>query len=372
MRFPHGFVTFSPSERGLYRRPDAVSVWFGRAWLNPSGSNQNNIRSAAGTPLDSGRFRRAPLRFRKKRSADQYCCLDCQNLYAVCHSRRRLLSLLLAIGAGYYAAQQFLHQYRHQQADFARPRLAQARQPVRACLRPGKTDPGGRRGADAGALQRRGQGAGCKTVGRHREFRIGAAARLRRVLREERVVVPAGGRGRQGHRPARSGRAPDRDHGRRSLDPRPDRRAGDRTCRRQARSGQARQHRTPLQPDQPDGRERPEQGDGDLLLARTRQRQAFDRCRPARLHRVQAEARLQRARTRQGRHRRDPAGRDRPQFRRPVQRARPADRPGSDRQRGICDRAGRRDRQRHRHRRHRAGDSLDGAAFGARSSSRCS
>ena len=59
-------------------------------------------------------------------------------------------------------------------------------------------------------------------------------------------------------------------------------------------------------------------------------------------------------------------------FAEPVQRARPADRPGSDRQRGICDRAGRRDRQRHRHRPHRARDPLDGAAFGARSSSRCS
>jgi hypothetical protein len=42
---------------------------------------------------------------------------------------------------------------------------------------------------------------------------------------------------------------PDRDHGRRSLDPRPDRRAGDRACRRQARTGQARQYRTALQPD---------------------------------------------------------------------------------------------------------------------------
>ena len=56
----------------------------------------------------------------------------------------------------------------------------------------------------------------------------------------------------------------------------------------------------------------------------------------------------------------------------PVQRAGAADRPGSDRQRGIFDRAGRRDRQRCRDRPHRPRDSLDGAAFRARSSSRCS
>ena len=257
----------------------------------------------------------------------------------------------------------FRHQHRHQQADFARPRLAQARQSVRARVRPRKTDSRRRRGADARTRQRREQGAGRKTLRRHHAFRIGAAAGFRRVLRKERAVVPAGGRSRQGRRPARSRRPPDRDHGRRSLDPRPDRRAGDRACRRQARAGQARQYRTALQPDQPDGRGHPEQGNGDVLLARTRQRQAFDRFRPPRLHRVQAEARLQRARTRQGCDRRDPAGRDRSQFCGPIQRAGAADRPGSDRQRGIFDRAGRRDRQRCRNRPHRARDSLDGAAF---------
>ena len=47
----------------------------------------------------------------------------------------------------------------------------------------------------------------------------------------------------QGHRAARIGSAPDRDHGRRSLDPRSDRGAGNRPCRRQARAGQARQCR---------------------------------------------------------------------------------------------------------------------------------
>ena len=45
-----------------------------------------------------------------------------------------------------------------------------------------------------------------KTRRRHQAFRIGAAAGFRRVLRKERAVVPAGGRSRQGRRPARSRR----------------------------------------------------------------------------------------------------------------------------------------------------------------------
>ena len=46
-----------------------------------------------------------------------------------------------------------------------------------------------------------------------------------------------------------------------------------------------------------------------------------------------------------------------------IRRPGAADRPGSDRQRGILDRAGRRDRQRHRHRAGGAVHPLDGAAF---------
>jgi hypothetical protein len=37
---------------------------------------KNNIRSAHGTPIDSGRFRHA-VNIRKKKCADKYCCLDC-------------------------------------------------------------------------------------------------------------------------------------------------------------------------------------------------------------------------------------------------------------------------------------------------------
>ena len=37
---------------------------------------KNNIRSAGGTPLDSGRFRQAH-NIRKKRCADKYCRIDC-------------------------------------------------------------------------------------------------------------------------------------------------------------------------------------------------------------------------------------------------------------------------------------------------------
>ena len=56
------------------------------------------------------------------------------------------------------------------------------------------------------------------------------------------------------------------------------------------------------------------------------------RFRQARLHRIQAEGRLQRARARQGSHRRDPAGGQGTEFRRRVWRARAADRTDSDRQ----------------------------------------
>ena len=80
--------------------------------------------------------------------------------------------------------------------------------------------------------------------------------------------------GRRVHRPVREGGAADRDHGGRSLDPRPDRGARDRPCRRQARRGQARQHGASLQPDRADRRERPEQGNRQFLLARAHQRPA--------------------------------------------------------------------------------------------------
>ena len=94
------------------------------------------------------------------------------------------------------------------------------------------------------------------------------------------------------------------------------------------------------------------------------QRQAADRFRPARLHRVQADPRLSSAGARQGRHRCDPPGRRRSRNFRRIRRPGPADRPGSDRQRRIRHRSGRRDRQRHRHGGGRAGHSLAGAAFG--------
>ena len=67
-------------------------------------------------------------------------------------------------------------------------------------------------------------------------------------------------------------------------------------------------------------------------------------CRPPRLHRVQADPRLQRAGAGQGRHRRDPAGRQRAGFCRQISRAGQADRTGSDRGRGIRHRSGRRHR----------------------------
>jgi hypothetical protein len=37
---------------------------------------KNNIRSAHGTPVDSGRFRQV-VNVRKKKCADKFCCIDC-------------------------------------------------------------------------------------------------------------------------------------------------------------------------------------------------------------------------------------------------------------------------------------------------------
>ncbi len=56
----------------------------------------------------------------------------------------------------------------------------------------------------------------------------------------------------------------------------------------------------PIQSDRADGRGRPEQGNGHVLLAPTGQRQAFDRFRQTRFHRVQAGPGLSGAGTRQG------------------------------------------------------------------------
>jgi hypothetical protein len=135
-------------------------------------------------------------------------------LYAVCPSRRRL-SLILAVGAGFYTARISINtdintlispdldwRKRDNQFEqaFDRERLILA---VVEAPTPELTS------AASKALAE-------KLVRRHQAFRIGAAARFRRVLREERAVVPAGGGGRQGHRPVRIRRAPDRDHGRRS------------------------------------------------------------------------------------------------------------------------------------------------------------
>ena len=93
------------------------------------------------------------------------------------------------------------------------------------------------------------------------------------------------------------------------------------------------------------------------------QRQAADGRGPPRLHRVQADSRLQRAGARQGCDRRHPAGRQRPAFRRRIWRAGQAHRAGSDRQRGIRHRPGRCHQERNRHGHRRAVHSLDGAAL---------
>ena len=305
----------------------------------------------------------AVVNFRKKSCADKYCRIDCQSLHSVCSSRSPGRADPCDRGRLLYGAA-FRDQHRHQHADFPESGLAPARPAIRPGVRPRQHDPGRGGSADAGTHEFRGRGARAEAQGRQQELPVHAAARFRRILRQERAVVPFGGRGRQDHVPVRICSPPDRDHGRRSLHPRTDRRARDWTCRRQARAGQARQYRAPVQPDFANGRGCPEQGRRHLLLAPARQRHAADRFRPPRLHRVQAGARLQRAGARQGRHRCDPQGRRRSRLSGQVPGPRQADRAGSDRQRGIRHRPERRRGQRHRHRDRGADHPVAGAAFG--------
>ncbi len=315
--------------------------------LFPPRATQNSNRFRSGTPINSGRFRQAVNTRKKRRAAKRSRCHR-QGLYPVCLPRRRSRAPAGGRG-GLLHVPALRHQHRHQFADCPESGLAPARPAVRPRLRPRRDDSRGRRGQDAGDGDRGGGRALCQAEGQQDQLPVDAAARHRRVLREERPVVPADRGSRQDHRPVRIRSAPDRDHGRRSLDPRPDRRAGDRACRRQARPGQARQHRAAVQPDRRDGRDRAQQGQCELLLARARQRPAAVGFGQARLHRVQADPRLQRAGARQGRDRRDPQGRGRSGFPDQIPGAGAADRPGADRQRGIRHRPGRRRRQRHRH-----------------------
>ena len=128
---PHLFVTLPPGRGGYISRSHgfrACSAQF------PAGSQEkplkNNIRSAGGTPVNSGRFRQA-VNIRKKKCADKYCRIDCQSLHAVCfsHGPGRAHS---GDSGGLLYGPALLHQHRHQHADFAQSGLAQARQPVRA------------------------------------------------------------------------------------------------------------------------------------------------------------------------------------------------------------------------------------------------
>ena len=143
-----------------FRHPSAL---FPRS---PGKPFKNNIRSACGTPVDSGRFRQA-VNIRKKKCADKYCRIDCQSLHAVCLSHCSGRTHPCDSG-GLLHGPAFRHQHRHQHADFAQSRLAQARQPVRRGVRPGPDHSGRGRGADAGTDQHGRQGARRETVGRHR------------------------------------------------------------------------------------------------------------------------------------------------------------------------------------------------------------
>ncbi len=348
---------------------------FGGFALNRRGSNQNNIRSASGTPLDSGRFRPcSPRDLERNEVLTNIVVSDCQNLYAVCHFRLSSSRCFCRSGRAIYAARNFaintdINKLISPDLDW-RKRDNQFEQAFdREKLILAVVEAPTPELASAAA-----QGADRKARRRHRRISsrsqpLGSGEFFEKngllFLPTEEVGKVAGQL--------------------EAAAPLIEIMAGDPSIRgltgaletglAGVKRGQVKLDNAerPFNLISRDRRGRPRTRARDVLLARTRQRQAADRCRPARLHRVQADARLS-ARWNPARMPPTRSGRPRPTSISPAeyQRARAADRPGSDRQRGICDRAGRRDRQRHRHRPHRAGDPLDGAAFRARSSSRCS
>src|SRR5450631_1614287 len=91
---------------GLYEASDAVLTPFCCLSPAPAKSNQNNIRSPHGTPLDSGRFRQAPRDLERNDvltsivvSIVRFCTRFAIPIV--------ILSLILAIGAGFYTARNF-------------------------------------------------------------------------------------------------------------------------------------------------------------------------------------------------------------------------------------------------------------------------
>ena len=79
---------FLPHPNGLYRTRTVVPVRFGALELNRRRGPKTTLDRLGNSARQRAFSPSSPFRFRKKRSADQYCRLDCQNLYAVCHSRR--------------------------------------------------------------------------------------------------------------------------------------------------------------------------------------------------------------------------------------------------------------------------------------------
>ena len=181
MRSPHRFVTFLPPEPVYTGRPERRFGLVWSRWLSPAESNQNNIRSAAGTPLDSGRFRHAP----SDSERNEVLTSIVVSIVRTCTRFATLvvlLSLVLAIGAGYYTAHNFsintdINKLISPDLDWRKRdnQFEQAFDREKLILAVVEAPTPELTSAAAKALAD-------KAVGRHQEFRIGAAARLRRVL----------------------------------------------------------------------------------------------------------------------------------------------------------------------------------------------
>ena len=192
--------------------------------LREGQTSKNNIRSTVGTPLDSGRFRQAcPTleRIDVLTSIVVSIVKSCTRFASL----TVLVALILAIAAGYYTSQNFQintdintlisakldWRQRDNQFDKAFDRDSTILAVVEAPT-PELTS------AASAALAQ-------KLAGDAKHFSSVQPLGSGEFFEKNGLLYSARGRSEGTDRPVCLGSPPDRDHGRRSLDPRPDRRA---------------------------------------------------------------------------------------------------------------------------------------------------
>jgi len=212
---PRSFRHFTADQADYIGVASAVSAHFCAIWsCTQVKALKNNIRSAFGTPVDSGRFRQAITSERiDVLTSIVVSVVKACTRFAVptgpyrTRPRDRI---------GFLYSPQLRHQHRHQYLISPDLDWRKRDNQFGGGIRSGPHHPGRRRGADAGTHQHGKRRAGAEARRRYQELRIDSAARLRGVFREERAAVSPGGGDRQADRPVRLRGPPDRDHGGRS------------------------------------------------------------------------------------------------------------------------------------------------------------